>query len=446
MLGAMRKERLPARAWRSALGVVALALALAPAAHAADAPTSGLRLDDAVQLALSKNERAKIADEQVLVADAAVRRAHTGFLPTVTANGSDVLRPPVDRNGVEVTPANTINAGGSISQPIVNASAWPLLRQAERLLDAQRATSTDQKHVLAFDAATAFFGVLTVEQVLQAAQRRVDTSKRNLDDAQARVQAQLNSSNDVTRAQLNVAAAEQELATDEGNVRRAYLNLAFVLATPVAGPLVAPAPTLSAAAAPVPQAEPLVAAAYARRLDLVASKHNARAAHLFADEPLLRLVPTLGVTGAITTTSNTPATGRATDETLTGTLTWILYDAGARYADKRSRDAQANIADLQVLSLVRAIETDVRTALSSLTAAQGAFKAAGDSVAAAQRSVSETETLYRQGLAKALELTDATDSRFNAEVAYANAQLAMALAYLALREALGLEPLGTVLS
>jgi outer membrane protein TolC len=434
-----------ARLHRSVWGPLAaiLAAAVAAPARAAQAP---LRLDDAVQLALAHNERAKIADEQILVADAAVRRAHAAFLPTLTATGTDTVRPAVDRNGVTVTPGNTLNGSGTIAQPILNAGAWPLLRQAERLLDAQRATSTDQKRVLAFDAATAFFGVLTVEQVLQAAQRRVDTSKANLADTQARVEAQLNSANDVTRAQLNLASAEQELATDEGNVRRAYLSLGFVIAVPVEGPLVPPAPTLQAAAAPLTAVEPLIASAAARRLDLVASRHNARAAHLFADEPLLRLVPTLGVTGAVTATSNTSATGKATDETLTANLTWVLYDAGTRYADKRSRDAQADIADLQVQTLIRSIDTDVRTAFSSLQAAQAAFRSAADAVAAAARSVSETETLYRQGLAKALELTDANDQRFAAEVAYANAQYAMALDFLALREAMGLDPLGTVLS
>jgi outer membrane protein TolC len=347
---------------------------------------------------------------------------------------------------VTVTPGNTATGAGTISQPILNASAWPLLRQAERLLDAQRATTDDAKRVLAFDAATAFFAVLTVEQVLQTAQRRADTSKADLADTQARVEAQLNSANDVTRAQLNLASAQQEVATDTGNVEKAYLNLSFVLATPVIGPLVPPSPTLQAAALPLVSVDPLVASAEARRLDLIASRHNARAAHLFADEPLLRLVPTLGVAGAVTATTNTSSTGKATDETLTGTLTWTLYDAGQRYADKRSRDAQADIADLQVQTLIRSIDTDVRTAFTALQAAQNAFRSSADAVAAAARSVSETATLYRQGLAKAIELTDANDARFIAEVAYANAQYAMALDYLALRAAMGLDPLGTVLA
>ena len=61
------------------------------------------------------------------------------------------------------------------------------------------------------------------------------------------------------------------------------------------------------------------------------------------------------------------------------------------------------------------------------------------------QSVEETAILYRQGLARAIELVDATDQRFTAEVNHASAEFTMAQAYLSLRQALGLEPLGTEL-
>ena len=65
---------------------------------------------------------------------------------------------------------------------------------------------------------------------------------------------------------------------------------------------------------------------------------------------------------------------------------------------------------------------------------------------AAIKSADETGTLYKQGLATALELTDANDSRFEADVGLVSAELATALAYLSLRQAMGLDPLGTELN
>jgi outer membrane protein TolC len=438
-----RTVRLGSRPRLGVLAIGALALAVARPARAADRP---LNLQDAVQLALTKNESAKIADEQIIVADAAVEKARTAFLPTLTTNAIDIARPySINKNGTPVVYGNTVTNATVLTQPILNAPAIPLLRQAERLYDAQRATSADAKRLLSFAAATAFLNTLSEEEVVQAAQKSVDAAQANLADTQARVQAQLNSSNDVTRAQVDLASAQQELANDLGAVRRAYVNLSFVLATPVTGPLEPPQPTLRAAAVPLGPLDPLIASAEGRRLDLVASKHSARAAQLFAQEPLLRIVPTFGIAAALTSNSTEP-NSRLTDETLTGTLSWILYDAGVRYSDKHSRDALANIADLQEELLVRQIETDVRIAAAALASAQAALLAANDNVVAARKSVDETETLYKQGLAKAIELTDANDSRFEAEVGYASAEFAMAAAYLALRQAMGLEPLGTVLS
>jgi outer membrane protein TolC len=427
---------------RGTLAVASIVgLLLSSGAVRADA---GLTLDEAVRLALSRNERARIADEQILVADAAVEKARVAFLPTVTGLGTDVARPyDVVKNGTTVTPYNAVTGSGTIAQPVVNLPAWPLYRQAQRLLDAQRATSADAKRVLQFNAASAFINALSLEAVVAAANRRLDTAKATLVDTQARVDAQLNSSNDVTRAQLDLSSAVQEVASDQGNVQQAYVALAFVVNAPVSPPLAPPTPTLEGAIVQIGAIDRLVAAAEARRLDLVAAKHTARAAHLYADEPLLRIVPTLGIAGAVVGQSLPFASGRNVDETLTTTLTWQVYDAGNRYADKHSRDSAAIISDLTEITLERQVKSDVEIAAAALTAAQGAYRAASDAVVASEKNVGETATLYRQGLATALELTDANDSRFEAEVGFSGAQYAMALAYLALRQAMGLEPLGT---
>jgi outer membrane protein TolC len=320
-----------------------------------------------VQLALTRNERTAISNLQVVVAEAGVERARAGFLPAVTLAGND------QRHLERVTPQNVSTSTFTINQPLVNASAWPLYAQARALADAQRAQNVDDKRLLTFSAAGAFFAVLTATRLRQAAERQLELAKANLAYTQARAEAGLTSSNDVTRG-----------------------------------------------------------------------RHALLAARDFADEPLLRLVPTLGVQGAVSATTNAPvSSGRWNDEVVTATLTWTLYDAGLRYADKHSRDAQAKIAELTLQQLGRAVDAQVKSAVALLGSAQAALRVAEDAVTASRLSVDETAILYRQGLAKAIELVNANEARFTAEVNYATAQDAMAIAYLALRQTLGLEPLGT---
>jgi outer membrane protein TolC len=204
-----------------------------------------------------------------------------------------------------------------------------------------------------------------------------------------------------------------------------------------------PENVLQAAKQPVPGLRELDQVALARRPDVLSKRYAAEAAHDFADEPLLRLVPTVSVNGQAQALTNPPATGRWIDETIGATATWTIYDAGSRYADKHLRDANASIADLNTRTLVRSVASQVESAVVALKAQQAAFQQAELSAQAARKSADETSVLYRQGLAKAIELVDANDSRFLAEVNDASAEYSMAEAYLNLRQALGLDPIGT---
>jgi outer membrane protein TolC len=422
------------------------AFALLLAAQNARAQAGPLTLDAAVRLALNRNERARIADLNVTSAEAGVEHARTGFLPTLVLSANDSDHPfatPPPRG--TAPPKNVVTSTLTLTQPLVNAPAWPLYAQAKQELASTRAQTIDDKRLLGFDTARAFFNVLTAAAVLKAADRSLQEAKADLDDTQARVQAQLTSSNDATRAQIDLASAQRQVEIDRGNLDNARISLSYLIDAPVNGDLASPTAVLQVARRPAPALGDLVKAAFKHRPDLVAKLHASKAAHDYAEEPLLRLVPSVNLTGEVQGTTNTDTTGRWDEETIGVNLTWTLYDAGARYADKHARDAAAEIADLNLRSLARSVTTDVQSAVASLSSAQATLTAAQQTVTAARQSAEETGILYRQGLAKAIELVDANDERFEAEVNYANAEFQVAVAYLSLRQALGLQPIGTEL-
>jgi outer membrane protein TolC len=430
-----------------AKGIVSMGLgaAVLPAvAAAAEAPVrpEAFTFQQAVQLTLSRNERAKISDLNVDVADAAVEKAFTAFLPILTSQTSGTQH-------ATALPKASINSGTSsltLNQPLVNIPAFPLYAQARKLADAQRSQNVDDKRLLGFAAGNAFFAVLNAQDIVTAAERQLDNAKANLSNTQARAQAQLSSTNDVTKAQADMASAQREVETDKGALENALVQLSLTVNTSVPASLVPPQNTLTAASEGLGPVDTLVRFAMGHRPDVLVAKYQSGAAHDFASEPLLRTIPTLGLQGQVVGTTATSAiTGRHDDETLTATLTWTLYDAGVRYADKHSRDAQAEISELNLQLLLRTVDSQVRSAAALLAAAQAAFHVAADGANYARQNVDETAVLYKQGLANALELVDANDSRFTAEVNYAAAEFAMAQAYLGLRQALGLDVLGTEL-
>lgn len=402
-----------------------------------------LRLEQAVRFALENNERARKAPLRVEQAAGQLERARGAFYPTLTAAGSGTYRLQEDRSGRNTTTSGTI----TLAQPLLNPSAFPSYSQASHQLESEKWGSAQDRRVLAFDTARAFLQALTAERVLEAASRRLDRSKANLQNAEARAAAGLASVNDATRATLEVATAAREVATAEGRVGTAYLNLGFLMNRTIAP---APAGATSALAPPdrTTQAaesfesapEGQVRAALERRFDLRAVHERTEALRASAREPSYRLAPTVSAAAQVRVLPDPLPTERGHEETATLNLSWNIFDAGFRYADKRTRTAQAESQALDESLLRRSIDNEIRVALVSLKAARDAFKVTEEAVTAAQRSTDETEILYRQGLARAIELTDATARRFDAEVTRASAKLTMEQAYLELRFALGLGP------
>jgi outer membrane protein TolC len=417
------------RVWFS----IAVVIGSAATARADDS----LTIDQAIQLALTRNERARITELTTVEAEAALDKARTAFFPVLAATGAGTFRP-------NDHPRDVGNGQLQLSQPIFAPSAFPLYDQAKHALEAQRAQTLDDKRQLAFDTAHAFFAVLLAQRVVEAAEKELNTANADLADADAQYKAQLVSSNDVTRAKVNVAASERDLAANRGNLASALVALSYIVNARPAARLAPPTALLEAGKHPPGAADQLVAQGLAQRPDLAARKASAMAAHDFAREPRWRFLPSLSFVADLTATSNPPATADHVDGSLGLAASWTLFDAGVRYADARSRDAAAAIADLDAQMLVRSIDADVRAAVAQLEAAQNALTGAQDAVDASRKSADETAILYRQGLAKAIELVDANEQRFQAEVSYAEAEYAVANAYLALRQALGLGPLEEV--
>jgi outer membrane protein TolC len=394
---------------------------------AQDAP---LTLERAVTLALERNERAAIAETTVEVAEARVGRARTAFFPRVDIAGSwrTDYPDPTER---------TLSTSALLTQTVFDARVFPLFRQARFQREAARFGADESKRLLGFDAAAVFLTTLSFEQVQLAAQRRRDFAQTNLDDVRARFEAGLVSSNDVTRAELELATAVRGVAQAVGNVQAARVDLANLLKADVEGELAPPTALLDAAAIP-PFAD--IPGAQQRRSDIAAERASVEALRAFADEPRARFLPSVAFSAQTRNINDGPISAREQDGFVGLSLAWPVFDAGLRRADRLEREAVVRGAELQLESSLRNVERELRSAAVQLSTEQAALREAAAAVRAARKNAEETTVLYREGLASALELADATQRLFEAEVAEATATYRMALAYLSLREASGDAP------
>lgn len=417
------------------LGLTLASLALSPRRAAAQ-EAAPLRMEDAVQLALANNERAKKAPLRVEQAAGQLERARDAFFPTLSAGASQQFGLQEDRTGRSMTTAGTV----TLAQPIVAPSAFPQYSQASHQLESERWGATQDRRQLAYEAARAFLQTLTAGRVAEAAARRLERARANLANAEARAEAGLASINDATRASLEVSNAAREVATAQGSVGRARITLGFLCGTRVDRALAPPDKTTQRAESVDALAKRDLEGALDRRPDVRSARERTEALRASAREPLYRLVPTLAANAQMRVNPAPAGTERGHEETITLNLQWPIFDAGVRYADRKTRVAQADSQELDERLLRRSVDADVQSALVSLRAARESLRLADEAVTAAQRSSEETEILYRQGLARAIELTDANGRRFDAEVSRASAKLSMEQAYLDLRFALGFGP------
>ncbi|MGZ8709749.1 MAG: TolC family protein [Thermoanaerobaculia bacterium] len=398
---------------------------------------SPLTIQRAVELALARNERAAAAETTVEAADARLSRARTAFFPRLDVTGSF-------RNDSSRDTRNTLSAVATLSQPLFDACAFPLIRFARLERSSVRLFADEDKRILGYDAADAFLVTLSLEQVLAAAEHRREFARASLDDSRARFEAGLVSSNDVTRAELEMATAVRGVAEASGNVQSARIQLATLLNTGINGPLETPESLLAAASSESGVTDVAVTEAQRRRNDIAASRLHVEALQAFAEEPSRRFIPSANLLAQTSNINEGSISDRNNDALVGVTLNWPVFDAGLRWADRAERTAIARGAELELDLALRTVEQQIRTAGVRVESEQAALREATAALRAARKNADETNELYRQGLASALELADANQRLFESEVAEVTARYRMAQAYLALREAGGLDPLATV--
>jgi len=436
----------PGRARRFAAAALGLISFLAPPLAAQDRP---LTLDEAVKLALERNERALAAHEDVIAANARVAQARSFFLPTITSTSTYTrrayeVRRLVGESEVVISRFNALSETLALSLTLFNASSLTGLSAVRAQRDAAVAAAAEGRRQLAFEVSQAFLATLGASQVKDASERRFAFARQNLEAAKARFAAGLASVNDVTRAELEYATAEVGVTQVKGQVETSVLQLGHLLdaADAVRGRLVVPEFLIEAAAAEAADTEALVAEALDRRLDLGSLRSLAASRRALARLPMLGWVPSLSASGQYRLTNEAAFNNKNWNWNVGATLSWSLFDGGTRFAEHREDKALARLADLDVQAATRRVDVEVREALVSLANQRASLRQATVAQEVAKKNAAETAELYRQGLASALEVADANVSLFEAEVALVQERYGLGVAFLNLEAALGLDPFG----
>ena len=261
----------PLCAWLALSPLDAEAQAPEPAARPLEeAAGEPLTLERAVALATERNETALAAQRRAEAADARVARARAFFFPELTVSGTYTRRLHENvRDGEVLQTRNAFSSMAVARMALFDARGLPLYRAARLEGEAAELDAREARRLVGFEAADAFLTTLGNQQVFEAARRRLEFARQSLLDAKARAEVGLASTNDVTRAELEVSTAEVQLASARGSADTSRIELGFLLVSSVQGPLALPEPLLTQAAGNIEPPSGLAQEAEGRRLDIL---------------------------------------------------------------------------------------------------------------------------------------------------------------------------------
>jgi outer membrane protein len=426
----------------SALGACSLSL------HAQQTDTLRLTIGDAVTRVLRSSDEARIAREQVELADAQVTQARATGLPQLrlTSNYSQVIENARAAIVGQAIFGQKFNYTGNInvSQTVFQGGrVFSGARAASAFRGAARETRIETESRLSVDAQRAYLQAVLARQLLEIQQRTVTLADERVKQLEQLERAGRASRYDVLRARVERTNLEPALLQAKNNRELAEIGLRRLLNIPGRTPIVLEAELDTARLHEVAQA----ARTDSVRLDARAS---VRAAQLTVDArregvrvALADWLPTVstfiqtGYTALPTSNgfptlwgsaspafcpAGSPATricqnnGWFPDRTFGVQVSWNLFDGLRTKGSIDAARAQSRIAALQLTAERERVELERATTLAELERAEAAFEAQRQNVGEADEAYRIATLRFDRGLSTLLEVTDAQNALFTAQV------------------------------
>jgi outer membrane protein TolC len=376
-------------------------------------------------------------------AAAVERQVAAQLVPSLAAEGSYV------RNSDEAPPPGLVpgptrlviqteerfTATGSVRVPLVVPSGWFEVRAARSGARAADASAEAVSRQLRAGFAQAAHAARAGEEVVVASERAVEIAAEHARSAQRRVAAGVSPPLDALRARTEQVRRESDLARARADLGRSQLALGVLLGRD--GPVRIVVPDVASAPAAPEDRGALAAGAVARRAEVRAQRARVDAAEEQVRASNARLFPTISASGSAFASDMPLVTGEKDGWRATVDLTWSIFDGGLR--EGRRRQARAQVAGaraaaeaqrLQVLQEVADGARDLDVARERLRLAETQRHLASDAAESARRS-------FEAGIASNLDVVDANDRLYQADVGLAEARARLAQAAIALDRALG---------
>jgi outer membrane protein TolC len=335
---------------------------------------------------------------------------------------------------VAIQPLEAFTGQGTARVPLVKPSDWWAVAAAKDTERASSASLEATRRDLRAAFAQAAHASRAAEELVAASEAALKSAAELERSAGRRVAAGTSPPLDRLRAQTDRTARESDLAQARANLERSRLALGVLLGRE------RPVRVLVPEAAPPADAgspDTLGRAAVATRPEMEARRAQVAAAEAQVKSAWARIAPDLSASASYFASDVAYPTGEKDGWKVTVDLAWPIYDGGFRYGKRRQAEAQLSGArageEAERLTVVQEVENasrDVAVAVERLRLAQSQRTLASDAAASARRS-------FEAGVASSLDVIDANDRLFFADVRLADARAQLGQAAVALDRAAG---------
>ena len=379
---------------------------------------------EALTLLRARSTDLRIALDQVLQAEAQTRLALSGYLPTITANGSythqlltkNVVIVPIPglTASTEVPAPNVFNGSVQLQQALLNVSQFDQIGISELNEAASRLSFEDRKRTLALSLANQIVAVVTAERGAEINRGGLRVALEQLEIAKRKQALGAANGLDVVRADQNAANARAALVSGDESLREAREALGLALGIPeetgVASDVnidgLAKTAVDSCRAVESVSDRPDVASA---QTSLDVAKRNLRNVW-FTFLPTITLQSTLSATSLPANSYPNPTWN------VQGLLSIPIWDGGTRYGNLKNGRAAEDIAAQNLEALRRQAIIQVEQARRGVIVAETSNRVAREQRDLAAQNDQMTQTAYMAGQGTSLELVTASEAHRQAEL------------------------------
>jgi outer membrane protein len=382
-------------------------------------------LNEALGIAYETNPQLNAQRAALRASDEEVAKALAGWRPTIAANGSygaeqgEYHSVPGPQSGT-----NPRGATVTLTQPLLNGTAFANTRRAKFLVQAGRGQLTATEETVLLNAVTAYMDVVRNQDVVELEQN-YGQALRGLRQAVAdRFRIGELSRTDVAQTEARLSGALADLTNSQSQLAASRATFERVIGRPPESLEQAPA-------------FPIVPGSYEMALDialrnnptLIAAREQATASDYAVDAAVGALLPSLSLQGQYQRSVDQVAAGIKTNAlSIIAQLTIPLYQGGADHAAVRETKQQRSQAVLNIADAERQVREQLRTAQEALRSSQTALRLNQDQVEANEIAFEGVQQETRVGARTTLDVLNAELELLNARVAFVSSRRNMYVA------------------